>query len=82
MIIVLGSVVVRDGEFEKALVLSQEHVARSRREPGCVVGGLADAVRPGRALGLLQDDGEPPRPHSLIMQSASIMQAASIMGGR
>lgn len=42
MIIVLGSVVVREGEVEKALALSQEHVARSRTEPGCI----AHAVHP------------------------------------
>ena len=40
MIIVLGSVVVREGEVARALALSQQHVARSRAEPGC----LAHAV--------------------------------------
>jgi len=40
LIIVLGSVVVRDGEVARALALSQEHVTRSRGEPGC----LAHAV--------------------------------------
>ena len=36
MIVVLGSVVVRDGQFEPALTLSREHVARSRAELGCI----------------------------------------------
>ena len=40
MIIVLGSVTVRPGQFQPALVLSRDHVARSRAEPGC----LAHAV--------------------------------------
>lgn len=36
MIIVLGSVVAREGRLDEALALSQEHVARSRAEPGCI----------------------------------------------
>jgi quinol monooxygenase YgiN len=36
MIIVLGSVVTREGRVNEALSLSQEHVARSRAEPGCI----------------------------------------------
>ena len=36
MIIVLGSIVARVGRANEALSLSQEHVARSRAEPGCV----------------------------------------------
>ena len=36
MILVHGSVVAREGSFAEALALSQEHVARSRAEPGCI----------------------------------------------
>ena len=36
MIIVLGSVVAQDGRITEVLSLSQEHVARSRAEPGCI----------------------------------------------
>ena len=36
MIIVLGSVVAREGRVNEALSLSQEHVARSKAEPGCI----------------------------------------------
>jgi len=36
MILVLGSVVASEDGFEDALALSQEHVARSRAEPGCI----------------------------------------------
>ncbi|MFQ3323102.1 MAG: quinol monooxygenase YgiN [Pseudomonadales bacterium] len=36
MIIVTGSVVIEGGKLEQALVLSQEHVVRSRAERGCI----------------------------------------------
>lgn len=36
MIIVLGSVTLQPEQFESALALSREHVARSRTEPGCI----------------------------------------------
>jgi quinol monooxygenase YgiN len=36
MIIVTGSVLVRDGAAEDAIALSLEHVRRSRLEPGCL----------------------------------------------
>ncbi|MEK8029447.1 putative quinol monooxygenase [Ideonella sp. DXS29W] len=40
MIIILASVVAAAGRIDEALALSQEHVERSRAEPGC----LAHAV--------------------------------------
>ena len=36
MILVLGSVVVHEGSIDEAIRLSQEHVRRSRAEPGCM----------------------------------------------
>jgi quinol monooxygenase YgiN len=36
MILVHGSVVAREASFAEALALSQQHVARSRAEPGCI----------------------------------------------
>lgn len=42
MIIVLGSVTAQPGKLAEALALSQQHVARSRAEPGC----LSHAVHP------------------------------------
>ena len=36
MILVLGSLVARPDHHAQALALSQEHVARSRAEPGCI----------------------------------------------
>jgi quinol monooxygenase YgiN len=36
MIIVLGSAIAQPGHFDEALALSEAHVARSRKEPGCM----------------------------------------------
>lgn len=36
MIVVLGSIVARDGCVPQVLALSHEHVNRSRAEPGCI----------------------------------------------
>ena len=51
MVVVLGSVVVRAGSTAEALALSQEHVARSRAEPGCVSHGVhQDCENPARLV--------------------------------
>jgi quinol monooxygenase YgiN len=51
MIIVLGSVVARDGRIDEALSLSQEHVARSRAEPGCIAHAVhQDTENPSRLV--------------------------------
>lgn len=36
MILVIGDVVAQEGRLAEAVALSQEHVRRSRAEPGCV----------------------------------------------
>jgi quinol monooxygenase YgiN len=36
VILVIGAIIAQEGRFEEALRLSQEHVARSRAEPGCI----------------------------------------------
>jgi quinol monooxygenase YgiN len=36
MILVIGGVTAKTGRLPEALALSQEHVARSRTEPGCI----------------------------------------------
>ena len=36
MIIVIGSVEIKEGHVEEALALSLDHVHRSRTEPGCL----------------------------------------------
>lgn len=40
MIVVLGSVNVKDGKLSEALEVAQAHVARSRLEPGCIEHGV------------------------------------------
>ena len=51
MILVLGSVVVADGQLESATALSQDHVRRSRTEPGCISHDLHhDATNPQRLV--------------------------------
>jgi quinol monooxygenase YgiN len=43
MIIILATVAVRPGQLEEALQESQEHVLRSRAEPGCIAHGVHQA---------------------------------------
>ncbi len=51
MIIVLGSVLIKDGSVSDALLVSQEHVQRSRQEPGCVEHVVSvDAMSPNRLV--------------------------------
>ena len=51
MIIVLGSVVSLKGHHAQALALSEEHVARSRLEPGCISHAVhQDIERPERLV--------------------------------
>jgi quinol monooxygenase YgiN len=40
MILVLGKVEVQSGSIDEALAMSQEHVLRSRAEPGCLEHGV------------------------------------------
>lgn len=51
MIIVIGSVLVRDGCMAEAQKVSLEHVHRSRAEPGCVSHAVhVDCENPQRLL--------------------------------
>ncbi len=51
MIIVLGCVTVRNERLEEALKLSQAHVQRSRKEPGCISHEVfQDPEIPGRLM--------------------------------
>jgi quinol monooxygenase YgiN len=51
MIIVTGSLVARDGWLAEALVLSLEHVRRSRAESGCLSHAVhQDAENPSRLV--------------------------------
>jgi quinol monooxygenase YgiN len=51
MIIVTGTLHARPDTIDQVLVLSREHVARSRTEPGCLEHGVAiDADDPMRLV--------------------------------
>jgi len=51
MILVLGSVVARDGTIGDALNLSRQHVLRSRMEPGCLAHAVhKDTENPNRLV--------------------------------
>ena len=51
MIVVIGSVVVRDGRIDEAVRLSLEHVHRSRAEPGCIAHAVhRDCENPARLV--------------------------------
>lgn len=51
MILVLGSVVTKDGHLAEALAVSQEHVARSRTESGCLSHAVhQDTENPNRLV--------------------------------
>ena len=51
MILVLGSVLIRQGRYEEALAVCHEHVARSRKEQGCVAHAVhQDAENPLRLV--------------------------------
>jgi quinol monooxygenase YgiN len=51
MILVLGSVVAREGRVPEALALSREHVIRSRAEPGCIAHAVhQDTENPRRLV--------------------------------
>lgn len=51
MIVVLGDVIAHEGRVDEALTLSQEHVAQSRAEPGCVAHAVhQDTENPRRLV--------------------------------
>jgi quinol monooxygenase YgiN len=51
MILVLGSLVAREGCVAQALALSREHVIRSRAEPGCIAHNVhQDVENPQRLV--------------------------------
>src|SRR6185295_13445934 len=49
MILVFGSVVAKEGRAGEVISLSQQHVLRSREEPGCLAHAVhADTENPNR----------------------------------
>ena len=84
MILVVGSVVVREGKFAEALALSQAHVARSRSEPGCLLHGVhQDTENPNRLLFVEKwADQESLRKHFIVPDSRAFARSlASVAAG-
>ena len=51
MIIVIGDIIVKKDCVDEALVLSQQHVDRSRKEVGCITHGVhRDSENPQRLV--------------------------------
>ncbi|MDT8991624.1 putative quinol monooxygenase [Curvibacter sp. APW13] len=51
MVVVLGSVLVREGCLAEAQAVSLEHVRRSRQEPGCISHAVhVDCENPNRLV--------------------------------
>lgn len=77
MIIVLGSVTLRDDALEPALALSREHVARSRAEPGCIAHAVhQDAENPLRLVFVEQwSDRNALQQHFLVPASRAFVKA-------
>ena len=77
MIVVLGSAVIRDGEIERALAISSEHVHRSRSEPGCIAHGVhRDAERPNRLVFVEKwADREALQRHFAVPESRAFVKA-------
>jgi quinol monooxygenase YgiN len=51
MIVVLGSVVTEEGRVAEMLSLCRDHVARSRKEPGCISHAVySDSENPQRLV--------------------------------
>jgi quinol monooxygenase YgiN len=81
MIIVLGSVAVREGEVSRALALSQEHVTRSRAEPGCLTHAVhLDSENPLRLVFVEQwSDQAALDAHFKVPASRAFVKALSAM---
>ena len=81
MILVLGSVVMREGCLEQALALSREHVARSRTEPGCIAHAVhQDVENPQRLVFVEQwSDRAALQQHFIVPASRAFAKALSAL---
>jgi quinol monooxygenase YgiN len=81
MILVIGSVVVRDGRLAEAIALSQEHVTRSRAEPGCKAHAVhQDTENPNRLVFVEQwSDQAALAQHFSVPASRSFVRALSVL---
>lgn len=81
MILVIGSVVVREGQLDEALALSQEHVRRSRTEPGCISHDVhADTEDPRRLVFVERWTDHPALlAHFAVPESSTFVHAVSAL---
>lgn len=81
MIIVTGSVVVRDGALQEALAVSLEHVRRSRLEPGCLSHAVHQDTENPRRLFFFEEwrDREALRVHFAAPASRDFVKSLSAL---
>jgi quinol monooxygenase YgiN len=79
MIIVTGSIIAKTDTLDKLLVLSLEHVRRSRYEPGCLAHALhQDAENPLRLVFVEEwSDRKALAAHFTVPASRAFVKAAS-----
>ncbi|HSW26529.1 MAG TPA: putative quinol monooxygenase [Burkholderiaceae bacterium] len=81
MVIVLGSIVARPDTFAEVLKLSQEHVTRSRREPGCVSHAVHQDTEETRRLVFVEEwaDRAALAEHFKVAESRAFVKALSAL---
>ena len=81
MVLVIGSVIVKDGHLAQAIALSQEHVARSRKEPGCNAHAVhQDTENPSRLVFVEQwSDQAALAEHFRVPASRAFVEALSAL---
>ncbi len=79
MVIVLGSVTIKDDALDQALAISQEHVSRSRQEAGCISHAVhLDAENQSRLVFVEQwQDMDALQQHFRVPESGEFVQALS-----
>lgn len=88
MVIVIGSITVQTESLADALKISQEHVARSRAEPGCISHAVhTDSENPNRlvfverweSMSALEQHFQVPASGEFITRLGSLTSAAPEM---
>jgi len=81
MVIVLGSVVIREGSIEEAVQVSLEHVHRSRAEPGCHSHSVhRDCENPQRLIFVEEwADSASLQQHFRVPESGAFVQALTAL---
>lgn len=81
MIIVLGTVVIREGLVEEALRSSLEHVRRSREEPGCLSHAVHRDAEEDRRLVFVERwaDRKALAAHFSVPESSAFVNALSAL---